>query len=67
MLNALTIDVEEWFHLCGLPQPIDSGKWHNLESRVAQETRKMLNILSESNVKATFFVLGYIARRYPEL
>ena len=67
MINALTVDVEDWYHICGLKTQIVSGKWDEYESRVVEDTRKILNILSERNVKATFFILGYIAQRYPEL
>lgn len=67
MINALTIDVEDWYHICGLTTHIPSSKWHEYESRVVEDTRKILNILTENNVVATFFVLGYIAQRYPKL
>jgi polysaccharide deacetylase family protein (PEP-CTERM system associated) len=67
MINALTVDVEDWYHLCGLKPDIPSSEWDEYESRVIQNTRKILKIFSEGNVKATFFVLGYIAQRYPEL
>lgn len=67
MINALTVDVEDWYHICGLETNIPSSEWHEYESRVVEDTRKTLDILAERNVKATFFVLGYIAQRYPEL
>lgn len=67
MINALTVDVEEWYHICGLDTHIPPDKWHEYESRVVQNTKKILDILAERNVKATFFILGYIALRYPAL
>ena len=59
--NILQIDVEDWF--CDLPVV----EWKNYESRVVQSTRKILSILKERNTKATFFVLGSVARSHPEL
>ncbi|MFC1631614.1 XrtA system polysaccharide deacetylase [Candidatus Omnitrophota bacterium] len=67
MLNALSFDLEEWYHLCGLKHPPDPKDWSTLESRVVINTRKLLNILAQEKTRATFFVLGYIAQKYPEL
>lgn len=65
MRNALTIDVEEWFHICGLKQGIGVEDWPKFESRVIKNVDKMLVLLKEKNVLATFFVLGAIAQQYP--
>ena len=65
MLNALGIDVEEWYHLCGLNMP--SGLSSDYESRVVKNTEKILQLLDVSKTKATFFILGVIAERFPEL
>jgi polysaccharide deacetylase family protein (PEP-CTERM system associated) len=65
--NILTIDLEDWFHICGLEEMIPETSWSNLESRISVNTSKILNILAERNVKATFFVLGFVAEGHPEL
>ena len=68
ILNAFTVDVEEWFHICGVDkEEIKFENWDKLESRVTGNTLKLMEILRENNVKATFFFLGWIAERYPEL
>jgi len=65
--NILTIDVEDWFHVCGVDEQIPEASWPHLESRVAANTFKILDILSQKGVKATFFVLGFVAERHPRL
>jgi polysaccharide deacetylase family protein (PEP-CTERM system associated) len=66
MLNGLTIDLEDWFQGLTSTSPcIDL--WPGYESRVARNTEKLLRLLSQHGVKATFFVLGYIAEHMPEL
>lgn len=67
MLNALTIDVEEWFHICGLRQLSKTEDWPGYESRIEENVGKILSILKEKNIKATFFVLGFIAEAYPDI
>lgn len=65
--NILTVDVEDWFHICGVEELIPEATWPQLESRVTINTVKILEVLSKRKIKATFFVLGFIAERYPEL
>ena len=65
--NILTVDVEDWFHICGVNDYIPRETWSSLESRVTENTSRILNILSESNTLATFFVLGFVAEKCPEL
>ena len=65
--NILTVDLEDWFHICGLEEIIPETSWPNLESRVSVNASKILGILDERNVRATFFVLGFVAERHPEL
>ncbi|MDF2558042.1 MAG: pgdA 6 [Bacillales bacterium] len=65
MLNALTVDVEDWYHTSGLDIP--RGEWDHLKSTVFPNTIKLLNLFDEFKVKATFFILGDVARRYPSL
>jgi polysaccharide deacetylase family protein (PEP-CTERM system associated) len=66
VLNALTVDVEEWFHICGVPA-LQPDAWSRLPSRVELTTRLVLDELDAAGVTGTFFVVGWIARRFPEL
>jgi polysaccharide deacetylase family protein (PEP-CTERM system associated) len=59
--NILTIDVEDWY------MDTDISTWNSYEDRVVQSTQKLLGILDESNTKATFFIVGYVAEHFPEL
>ena len=67
MINALTIDVEEHYHVCGLTSPLPVEELAHATSRVVPQTHRMLDLLSRRHVKATFFILGSVAERYPEL
>jgi polysaccharide deacetylase family protein (PEP-CTERM system associated) len=65
--NALTVDVEEWFHICGVGGPLAAEHWHALPSRVVDTTRVLLDDFDRAGARATFFVLGWIAERHPGL
>ncbi len=65
MINALSIDLEDWF--CAYNLRIKSDDWDRCELRVEQNTRRILDVLSRHKTQATFFVLGWIAQRVPEL
>lgn len=66
MPNALTIDLEDWYQgLTSTGQRVD--RWPSYEDRVAESTHRLLDILAQAGVKATFFVLGYVADQFPEL
>ncbi len=67
MKHALTIDVEDYFHVAALAEVIKPEDWSNLSLRVEQNTHKILNLFDERGVQATFFVLGWVAERCPEL
>ena len=67
MLNALTIDVEDYFQVSAFEQHIRRDKWNNFPLRVERNTLRILDRLDEFGVKATFFVLGWVAERCPEL
>ncbi len=67
MRNALSIDVEDYFHVSAFRQQISRASWPSFESRVEANTDKTLALLSESNTSATFFVLGWVAERYPNV
>jgi polysaccharide deacetylase family protein (PEP-CTERM system associated) len=67
MRNCLTVDVEEWFHVCGVGGAVARERWDHLPSRVVGNTRDLLTLLDACGARATFFVLGWIAERYPRL
>lgn len=65
--NALTIDVEDYFQVEAFAKVIDRGDWDKQPRRVARNTHSLLDILAEARVSATFFTLGWVAERHPEL
>lgn len=67
MTNALSIDVEEHFQVHAFETVIKRSAWESFPSRVVANTQRILRLLSEYNVKATFFILGWVADRHPEL
>jgi polysaccharide deacetylase family protein (PEP-CTERM system associated) len=66
-MNLFTVDVEDWFHVCGAGGPLDARHWDSLPSRVVSTTRRLLDLLDRSHVRATFFVVGWVAERHPQL
>jgi polysaccharide deacetylase family protein (PEP-CTERM system associated) len=66
-LNAMTVDVEDFFHVSAFESIIDPSQWKEYQPRVDFNTRRLLDLFAKYNVKATFFVLGWVAERYPEL
>lgn len=65
--NALTFDIEDWFHMVEIDAVADTKLWPTLPSIVEKQTHWILDTLDEHKTKATFFVLGWIADRYPQL
>jgi polysaccharide deacetylase family protein (PEP-CTERM system associated) len=65
--NALTVDVEDYFHVAALASSIPRDSWTSCESRVVGNTQRLLSLFEQFDVKATFFVLGWVAERYPQL
>ena len=63
-MNVFTVDVEEWFHICGV---VDAEHWVVLPTRVEATTRRVLDLLNGAGVSATFFIVGWVAERYPRL
>ena len=66
-MNYLTFDIEDWFHLLDVPFLEDPNSWDKYESRINIGFNKILDICDKSNVKAIFFVLGWIADKYPNI
>lgn len=67
IVNALTIDVEEHFQVHAFENVIDRSTWDHYPSRVVANTLRILSMLADYNLHATFFILGWIADRHPEL
>jgi polysaccharide deacetylase family protein (PEP-CTERM system associated) len=67
LLNALTIDVEDYYHVSGFDRCVSRRQWDDLPSRVADSTRRVLDCLAECGVQGTFFILGWVAERQPAL
>jgi len=67
MLNALSFDIEDWFQVENLKGAIAAGSWDSCDLRVVNNTRKILDLLKRHQTRATFFILGWVAERCPEL
>lgn len=65
--NALTVDVEDYFHVSAFAKNINQRDWDNHPLRVENNTQRLLDLFDEYEVKATFFVLGWVAERKPSL
>jgi polysaccharide deacetylase family protein (PEP-CTERM system associated) len=65
--GLLTISLEDYFQVGAFGSLIPRGQWYRFESRIEQSARRTLDLLDECNVSATFFVLGIVAERFPEL
>jgi polysaccharide deacetylase family protein (PEP-CTERM system associated) len=63
LLNAFTVDVEDYFHVSALASAIPRETWPRCECRVERNTEHLLDLLAEANVHGTFFVLGWVAER----
>ena len=67
MRNILTVDVEDWYHICDIEHILPHSSWDRCESRILTYVEKILTLFSRFNVKATFFILGYVAERTPDV
>lgn len=67
MTCLLSFDVEDWFHAQNMRPAIGRDEWEDAEQRVVDRTRRILDLLSEYNASATFFVLGWVADHHPDL
>jgi polysaccharide deacetylase family protein (PEP-CTERM system associated) len=65
--GAFTVDVEDYFHVSAFASRINPADWDQYECRVEQNTHRVLNIAARSGTTGTFFVLGWVAERYPHL
>ena len=67
MTFLASFDVEDWFHAENVKAALPTDDWDRLEPRVERNTHELLDMLAAAGVKATCFVLGWVARRYPAL
>jgi polysaccharide deacetylase family protein (PEP-CTERM system associated) len=67
LTNALTIDVEDYFHVEALSRAISRDDWGSMEYRCEHNVQRLLELFATRNTKATFFVLGWVAQRSPAL
>lgn len=65
--NAMSVDVEDYFHVAALSRVISRDDWSTMEYRAEANTHKLLELFAEKEVKATFFILGWVAKRSPGL
>ena len=65
--NAFSVDVEDYFHVSAYSRVIARRDWDSFPSRVEANTQAMMEVLAEADVKGTFFVLGWVAERFPGL
>lgn len=65
--NALTIDVEDYFQVSAFAPYIQRSEWEQRECRVERNVNRILDMLAEHDTRATFFTLGWVAERYPQL
>lgn len=67
MLNAMTVDVEDYFQVEAFANILQRSDWDRLPQRVERNTDRLLEVFADAGVKATFFTLGWVANRYPSL
>lgn len=65
--NVMSVDVEDYYHVSAMEGVVSRDAWPTCESRVVDSTIRVLDLLAEHRVTATFFILGWVADRYPAL
>lgn len=66
-MNILTFDIEEWFHILDFEETRSEAQWKSYEVRIYENVERIFRILEGTNTQATFFVIGWIAKTYPDL
>jgi len=66
-MKILTFDIEDWFHILDNPETASPEKWKNMQSRLEQGVNRILGLLDDTNQPGTFFCLGWVAEKYPEV
>lgn len=67
VVNAMSVDVEDYFQVSAFEGVVTRAQWDGFESRVVRNTHALLEIFQRQGVRSTFFVLGWVATRYPSL
>jgi polysaccharide deacetylase family protein (PEP-CTERM system associated) len=67
LLNAFSVDLEEYFQVANFDHVIDRRRWPELPSRAVAQTHRILDLCDQTGTRATFFVLGWVAERQPDL
>ncbi len=67
VVNAMSVDVEDYFQVSAFDQVVSRADWGRLESRVVANTERLLNLFDRAGVTSTFFFLGWVAERFPSL
>lgn len=66
-MNILTFDVEEWFHLLDCDDTRSENEWKSFEVRIYENVERIFRVLEQTNTNATFFIIGWIAKTYPDI
>lgn len=66
-LNAMTVDVEDYFQVSAFEGVVDKKDWDSISLRVGDNTHRLLDLFAANNVKSTFFTLGWVAQRCPDV
>lgn len=66
-MNAMTVDVEDYFHVSAFDSIIDPSEWSSIKPRVGDNTHRLIDLFNENHVKATFFTLGWVAKHCPDV
>jgi len=67
LINAMTVDVEDYFQVSAFEPYIKRSEWDSIEARVERNTHRLLDLYDQHQIKATFFTLAWVAERYPDL
>ena len=67
LVNAMTVDVEDYFQVAAFESHVDRARWHEMPCRVEANTDRILDLFQNHGIQATFFVLVWVADRYPQL
>lgn len=67
IVNVMTVDVEDYFHVSAFDNIVSRAGWDAFDSRVSRNTDRLLELFDRANVRSTFFVLGWVAERFPAL
>ncbi|MFO6447448.1 XrtA system polysaccharide deacetylase [Erythrobacter sp. NE805] len=67
LVNGLSVDVEDWFQVGAFEKVIARGEWDAIKTRVEDNVARVIDLFAEAEVRATFFTLGWVAKRHPAM